>query len=96
MGVNPQVNPDNIRINFPAPTEDSRKQNVKKAKEILEQCKTKIKNIRQDCKKMYEKLEGISEDVIHGFNDELDKITKKYNLEVESIFEHKQVELLKI
>jgi ribosome recycling factor len=96
MGVSPQTNPDSIKIVFPAQTEENRKLNVKKAKEYLEQEKIKIKNIRQAVKKTIDALTGISEDIIKNFNESLDKYTKKINLEVETIFNNKQVELMKL
>ncbi|MDE7433900.1 MAG: ribosome recycling factor [Mycoplasmoidaceae bacterium] len=96
LGVNPQVNPDNIRLIFPAQTEENRIQNVKKAKAVLEQTKEKIREIRKDIQATYKKLTGISEDVIHYFEEELNKLTKKYNNDIEAIFANKEKELMTI
>ena len=94
LNVNPIANPDSVRINFPAQTEEGRKMNVKKAKQVLEQSKIKIRDIRKDIQLAYKKLDNVSEDLIHYFEDELNKITKKYNSQLESLFENKEKELM--
>jgi ribosome recycling factor len=96
LGVSPQVNVDNIRIIFPSQTEENRKQNVKKAKEILEHAKQKIRDVRKDVQSMYKKLDGVSEDLIRYFENELNTITKTYNNKLEDKFTKKEKELMTI
>ena len=90
------ANPDSIRINFPPQTEENRKENVKKAKQILEQGKIKIRDVRKDIQSSYKKLDNISEDLLHYFEDELNNITKKYNSQLENLFAQKEKELMTI
>ncbi|MDD6145243.1 MAG: ribosome recycling factor [Mycoplasmataceae bacterium] len=94
LNVNPQVSADSIRIIFPAPTEESRKINVKRAKEMLEEAKAKIRNVRKDVQGKYKNLKDVSEDLIRYFEDELNKITKKYNNTLEGIYSSKEKELM--
>ena len=94
LNINPITNPDSIRINFPAQTEESRKENVKKTKQILEQAKIKIRDIRKEVQLAYKKLDNVSEDLIHYFEDELNSITKKYNSQLENLFNVKEKELI--
>ncbi|MDR3330324.1 MAG: ribosome recycling factor [Mycoplasmataceae bacterium] len=97
LNVNPQVNADNIRLIFPSQTEENRKQNVKKAKEILEVAKTKLRNVRKEVQDQYKKVKDtVSEDLIRYFEEELNKITKEYNNKLEDTFNHKEQELMKI
>ena len=96
LNVNPVPNPDSISINFPPPTEESRKENVKKAKQILEQAKIKVRDIRKDIQSSYKKLDKISEDLIHYFEDQLNLITKKYNSQLENSFISKEKELMSL
>ena len=96
INVNPITNPDSIRINFPPQTEENRKENVKKAKQILEQGKIKIRDVRKDIQSSYKKLDNISEDLLHYFEDELNNITKKYNSQLENLFAQKEKELMTI
>ena len=96
LNVNPIVNADCIRINFPPQTEESRKLNVKKAKQILESAKIKIRDVRKNIQSLYKNNDEISEDLIHYFEDELNKITKKYNNDLENIFKKKEKELMSL
>ncbi|MCF0227540.1 MAG: ribosome recycling factor [Malacoplasma sp.] len=94
LNANPIVNPDSIRINFPAQTEENRKENVKRAKKLLEDAKVKIRDVRHEVQDEYKKLDGVSEDVIHYFEDELNKITKLWTGKLEQIYQAKEKELM--
>ncbi|MDR2557566.1 MAG: ribosome recycling factor [Mycoplasmataceae bacterium] len=96
IGVTPQLNIDSIRLLFPPITEENRKQNVKKAKEILEQTKIKIRNARQDIQAKYKKNSELSDDTIKYFEDELNKATKQFNATAEALYQKKEKELLQI
>ncbi|MDR0675338.1 MAG: ribosome recycling factor [Mycoplasmataceae bacterium] len=97
LNVNPQVNADNIRLIFPAQTEENRRQNTKKAKEILEIAKTKLRNVRKNIQDQYKKVKDtVSEDLIRFFEEELNKITKTYNNKLEDIYNKKEQELMRI
>jgi ribosome recycling factor len=96
IGGNIQLNVDHVKIIFPPVTEENRKQNVKKAKEILEQTKVKIRNVRQDVQNKFKKNKDISDDLIKFFEDELNKITKKTNQNIENTYVIKEKELLSI
>lgn len=96
INVNPQVNPDSIRLIFPAQTEESRKINVKKCKEILENAKQSLRDVRKVVQNKYKGTKDISEDTIRYFEDELNKITKTYNNRLEDTFNKKEQELMKI
>jgi ribosome recycling factor len=97
LNISPQVNADNIRLIFPSQTEENRKQSVKKAKEILELSKQKLRDVRKDVQDIYKKIKDtVSEDLIRHFEDELNKITKTYNNKLEDIFNRKEKELMTI
>jgi len=96
LGVNPIPDSDFLKLIFPPITEDARRMNVKKCKEILEQAKTKTRSIREEIRNEIKKAEGVSEDLTKNYLDEVDKLTKQKNLELEEIFNKKQSELLKI
>lgn len=94
LGITPQMEVDLIRINFPPQTEESRKESIKKAKEFAEECKVFIRNIRKNIHGMFKNNKEISKDLISYFENELDKITKLYNNQIDSIFLAKEKELL--
>jgi len=96
LGVNPVPDIDYVKLSFPPMTEDGRRANVKKCKEILEQAKIKVRGIREELRNNVKTQEGVSEDLIVLLNNEIDKITKEKNLILEQMFNKKQEELLKI
>lgn len=89
-----QLNVDHLRISFAALTEETRKQNVKKAKEVFETGKIKIRNVRQGIQSQYKKDKDIGEDDLRYFEDELNKTTKTLNAKLEEIFAKKEHELM--
>lgn len=94
LGLTPQVDADLLRINFPPQTEEVRKNSVKKCKEILEQSKVGIRNIRNDVHKKYKNDKELREDELKQYDNELDKITKLYNSKLDELFNAKEKELL--
>lgn len=94
LGLTPQVDADLLRINFPPQTEEVRKNSVKKCKEILEQAKVGIRNIRNDIHKKYKNDKELREDELKQYDNELDKITKSYNSKLDELFSMKEKELL--
>jgi ribosome recycling factor len=96
IGASPQLNGDTVRIIFPPITEETRKINVKRAKELMEQAKVRIRNIRQPIQAKYKKIPNISEDTLRYFEEELNKVTKEYNVKLEELYGKKEGELLKI
>lgn len=94
LGLTPQINGDCLRIIFPSMTEETRRENVKKAKAILETAKSQIRNVRQDVQSLWKKDKTIPEDDQKYFQNELDKITKEYNAKLEAVFEKKEKELM--
>jgi ribosome recycling factor len=96
LGCNVQNEDVQIKLAFPAQTEENRRNNVKKAKVFLETAKQRIRDVRQDVQKIYKKETGLSEDVLKNFEEELNKITKTTNSKLEEVFANKEKELMKI
>lgn len=96
LGINPQVDADSIRLSFPSPTEDMRKELVKKAKSIAENAKVEVRRLRQSLQDDFKKDANALEDDKKYFNDELDIITKKANQKIEELFSTREKEILTI
>lgn len=88
LGFNPQNDGRVIRINIPPLSTDVRKKMVNRIKELSEDAKVSIRNVRRDSNKAADQLEKdkeISEDQCKDLKDEIQEFTKKYeNLVVES------------
>ncbi len=96
LGFNPLVDADCVRINFPAPTEETRKLSVKKIKETLEAGKVQIRNVRKEIMDKLKIDDELREDELKTFEKKVDDLTKKFNSNLDEIFAKKEKELMTI
>ena len=98
IGVTPQNNGEFIRLVVPAPTEERRKELVKKAKQDAEQTKVAIRNIRRtandDAKKL--KDDGVEEDAVKKLEGDIQKATDEAISKVDKIMEAKEKEIMTV
>ncbi|MDD4067001.1 MAG: ribosome recycling factor [Clostridia bacterium] len=99
LGINPINDGNVIRLNFPELNEERRKEIVKEIKTLTEEAKVSIRNIRRDSMELVKDLEKkseISEDELKVAENEVQKLTDKYNKEIDNEFDKKQKEILSI
>lgn len=99
LGVTPNNDGANVRINFPPLTEERRKELVKQVKKIGEENKVAIRNIRRDMTdtlKKLEKSESIPEDEVKKHQEQIQKITDKYTKEIDTVVAEKEKEVLSV
>jgi ribosome recycling factor len=81
LGFNPQNDGRVIRINIPPLSGDVRRKMVTRIKELTEEAKVAIRNIRRDANKaadQAEKAKEMSEDQRDDLKQEVQDLTKKY------------------
>lgn len=99
IGLTPINDGNVIRLVFPTPTTEQRQKWVKKAKEIAEQGKIAIRNIRRDVLKELKQIEDdgkIPEDDAKRLEKEIQDLTDKKIEEIEKLFEKKEKEIMEI
>jgi len=99
LGINPQNDGKCIRLVFPELTEERRKDIVKEIKELTENTKVLIRNIRReaiDGIKKEEKNKEISEDDLKKGEEEIQKVTDKFVKIAEEKYEKKCKEIMTI
>ena len=99
IGINPIQDATSVRLVFPELTGERRKELVKDIQKIAENVKVSIRNIRRDAidnLKKHSKEDGLSEDDVHKSEDEIQKITDKYILEVTKNAETKENEIMEV
>ena len=97
LGLNPSNDGKVIRIQIPALTQERRKDLVKQAKQIAENSRTSIRNIRRDGNddlKKKQKAGEITEDELKTEEDKLQKLTDKYIAEINKIYDKKEKEIM--
>ncbi len=99
LGINPSNDGKLIRLQIPQLTEERRLELIKIVKKNGEQAKVAIRNTRRDGIDKIKKLEkdkNLPEDERKSAEDEMQKITDKYILEVDEVTSSKEEELLEI
>ena len=99
IGITPQSDGKVIRLIFPQPTEERRRELVKQIQKFGEEAKVAIRNIRRDandaCKKM--KKDGeMTEDEQKASEKTVQDLTDKYIKEVDAVTSKKESEIMKI
>jgi len=95
IGLTPNNNGEVIFLVIPALTEDRRRDLVKQVKQIAEEGKIALRNIRQDANNDIKKLK-LPEDVEKSGNEEVQELIEKYNKEIEDKLKVKEQELMTI
>jgi len=88
-----------IRLSFPMLTEERRKEYVKVVKNMAEDGRIALRNVRRDARKVLETSEkdgDISKDELDRAEKELDKLTQEHVDQIEKAFVRKEQELLEV
>jgi ribosome recycling factor len=99
LGVNPGNDGVSIRLSLPQLTEDRRKEYVKVAKNMAEDGKITLRNLRRDARKSMEAEEkdgDVSEDELDRAEKELDKVTTEHVDQIDTALDNKEQELLEV
>ena len=99
LGLQPSNDGIVIRLSFPALTEERRKEYVKVVKNMAEDAKVAVRNIRRDARKSLETAEKnseISKDDLERAEKELDKLTQDHVEQIDKALSRKEQELLEV
>ena len=99
LGINPSNDGRFIRLIFPQPTEERRKELIKQVFKQAEDSKVAIRNIRRDAVEKYkaQKKKGeITEDDLSDTEKDLQKLTDKYVGEIDKTAAKKETEIKEI
>lgn len=99
LSLNPSNDGKVIRIAIPPLTEERRKELAKTAKQMAEQCRVSIRNIRRDGLEDLKKqlaAGGVPEDSIKKEEDALQKLTDSFITTAGKVLEEKEKEILEV
>jgi ribosome recycling factor len=97
LGLTPQSDGRVVRINIPALSGEVRKKMVHRIKDLGEEAKVAIRNIRRDGNKTAEQAEkdkSVSEDERDDIKDEIQELTKKYETKITDMAKSREKEVL--
>src|SRR3954470_263857 len=99
LGLNPSNDGVVIRLAFPALTQERRKELVKRVKNLAEEGKIAIRNLRRAARHELEALQkdgDATEDELARAEKELDRKTHAHEAEIDAALEQKERELLEV
>lgn len=99
LGINPTSDGRVIRLIFPELTEERRKELVKDVKKKGEAAKVAVRNIRRDANDAIKKLEKaaeITEDERSDGEEQIQKMTDQYVVQIDKAVEAKSKEILTV
>ena len=96
LGINPILDKNVIRLNFPPLSGDRRKEFAKQAKSYCEDSKVVIRNIRKDAIAKMKRADEFSEDLQKRTESEIQKSHDQHIKDIDNIYKAKEIELLTV
>lgn len=99
VGITPMNDGKSVRLVFPALTEDRRKELTKQVRNMGEDAKIALRNIRREANdkgKELKKASEITEDDEKNYAKDIQELTDKYIKEVDKVTEKKKDEIMEI
>lgn len=99
LGLNPATNGDVIRVPMPAMTEERRKDMTKIVRAEAEGARVSARNVRRDANNELKTLlkdKAISEDEERRGQDDVQKLTDKYIIEIDKLLVEKEKDLMTV
>ena len=95
LGLTPNNNGETVMLVIPELTEERRREYVKEAKTVAEECKIALRIIRQDSNNSIKKLE-IPEDDQKIAQEDVQELINKYNKITDEKLKEKETELMSV
>jgi ribosome recycling factor len=99
LGLNPMTEGNVVRLNLPELTEERRIELSKVAKKYAENARISMRNVRRDGMdtiKKQEKDGDITEDQVHTFGDDVQKITDSFVGKVDTALQQKEQDIMQV
>ncbi len=99
LGINPQNDGKVIRLAFPQPTEERRKELAKKAEKFAEECKVAVRNVRRDANEKAKEMKkngAMTEDEQKASEKQVQDLTDKYVANIDKVAETKKKEIMTV
>jgi ribosome recycling factor len=99
IGINPQTDGKVIRLAVPGLSEERRRQLATRVKDMAEEARVAIRNIRRDANKQLDQLEkdsAISEDACKSAKKDVQDFTDENSKKVDELVEKKTTDIMKV
>lgn len=96
LGITPSNDGRTIRLPFPQPTEERRRELARDCKTYAEECRISIRNARKDANRAIDRDEELSEDMQNSEKKKVQKLTDTYVGMVDDMLKQKTAEVMEI
>lgn len=99
IGITPSTDDKAVRLTFPQPTEERRKELVKDVKKMGEDSKVAIRSIRRDAIDYFKKAQkagDMTEDDLKTAENDIQKLTDKYCKDIDAQIADKEKEVMSV
>ena len=96
LGITPSNDGVSIRLPFPKPTEERRREPVKECKELAEEARVSVRNVRRDVNGKIERDEELSDDEQSREKKAVQKVTDSYVAKIDELLKVKSSEVMEI
>ena len=96
LGLNPQVDGNNIRVPVPAPTEERRKEMAKMMGKFAETAKVAVRSHRQDAMNAVKKDKELNERDVQSLQKKIQELTDTYVDKISELTTRKEKEIMEI
>ena len=96
LGITPSNDGATIRLPFPKPTEERRRELARECKDIAEEARVSIRNVRRDTNNKLDRDEELSEDEVSREKKAVQKLTDDYVKRVDAMLKEKTAEVMEI
>jgi ribosome recycling factor len=99
LGLSPNSDGKAVRLNVPPLSVEQRKKLVNRVKDLAEEARIAIRNIRREANKQADQEESdkiLTEDDLKSCKDEVQSLTKQYETKVNELAEKKSAEILEV
>ncbi len=96
LGITPSNDGVSIKLPFPKPTEERRKELAKECKQLAEESRVAVRNARKDANKAIERDEELTEDEQKIEKKKVQKLTDSYIEKIDALLKEKTTEVMSV
>jgi ribosome recycling factor len=96
LGITPSNDGAVIRLPFPKPTGERRKELAKECRTLAEEARVAVRNVRRDANAKLERDEELSEDDVRREQAKVQKLTDEYVKKIDEATKAKEAEVMEI
>ena len=96
LGITPSNDGISIRLPFPKPTEERRRELAKECKGLAEEARVAIRNVRREANAKIERDEALTEDDVKREQKKVQKLTDDYIAKIDAMLKTKTSEVMEI